>query len=127
AAGSRSSWQVAKRLQNNNACDGVTTPHGCSPLATPLPSSDITRRWVRRAGPPRLSSPPIQEDAMDRRRFVIGSAAAAATLNLTPSFGQAGYPTQPVILINPFPPGGAADVVGRPFAAAIEPLLKQPV
>ena len=30
-------------------------------------------------------------------------------------------------LVNPFPPGGAVDVVGRPFAAVLEPLLKQPV
>jgi tripartite-type tricarboxylate transporter receptor subunit TctC len=37
------------------------------------------------------------------------------------------YPTRPVTVINPFPPGGAVDVVGRPFAAALEPLLKQPV
>ncbi len=64
---------------------------------------------------------------MDRRSFVVGSAAAATTLITTPSFGQAAYPTQPVMLINPFPPGGAADVVGRPFAAALEPLLKQSV
>ncbi len=64
---------------------------------------------------------------MDRRHFVIGSTATAATLAAGPSFGQAAYPSQPVMLINPFPPGGAADVVGRPFAAAIEPLLKQSV
>jgi tripartite-type tricarboxylate transporter receptor subunit TctC len=64
---------------------------------------------------------------MDRRSFVVGSAASAATLATGPSFGQGSYPSQPIILINPFPPGGAADVVGRPFAAAIEPLLKQPV
>ena len=64
---------------------------------------------------------------MDRRHFVIGSTATAATLAAGPSFGQAAYPTQPVMLINPFPPGGAADVVGRPFAAALEPLLKQSV
>ena len=37
------------------------------------------------------------------------------------------YPSRPVTLVNPFPPGGAVDVVGRPFAAALEPLLKQPV
>ncbi len=30
-------------------------------------------------------------------------------------------------MINPFPPGGAADVVGRPFAAVLEPIIKQPV
>jgi tripartite-type tricarboxylate transporter receptor subunit TctC len=30
-------------------------------------------------------------------------------------------------LINPFPPGGAADVIGRPLAAVMEPIVKQPV
>ena len=64
---------------------------------------------------------------MDRRKFVAGSAAAAATLATAPSFAQDAYPSRPVTLINPFPPGGAADVVGRPFAAVLEPLLKQPV
>ena len=63
---------------------------------------------------------------MDRRSFVVGSAATATALAAGPALGQ-DYPSQPIILINPFPPGGAADVVGRPFAAAIEPLLKQPV
>jgi tripartite-type tricarboxylate transporter receptor subunit TctC len=64
---------------------------------------------------------------MDRRSFVVGSAAAAATLAGGSSFGQAAYPSQPVLLINPFPPGGAVDVVGRPLAAVMEPLLKQSV
>lgn len=64
---------------------------------------------------------------MDRRQFVAGSAAAAATFATGPSLAQDAYPSRPVTLINPFPPGGAADVVGRPFAAVLEPLLKQPV
>lgn len=64
---------------------------------------------------------------MDRRQFVAGSAATIATLSASPSFAQDAYPTRQVTLINPFPPGGAADVVGRPFAAVLEPLLKQPV
>jgi len=63
---------------------------------------------------------------VDRRSFVIGSAASAATLAAGPSFGQDAYPSRAVTLINPFPPGGAADVVGRPLAAALEPLIKQP-
>ena len=64
---------------------------------------------------------------MDRRQFVAGSAAAAAALAAGPSFAQDAYPSRPITLINPFPPGGAADVVGRPFAAVLEPIIKQPV
>lgn len=63
---------------------------------------------------------------MDRRHFLAGSAAAAA-LGTWPAAAQDTYPSRAVTLINPFPPGGAADVVARPFAAILEPLLKQPV
>src|SRR5919106_547722 len=64
---------------------------------------------------------------MDRRNFVAGTAAAAAALALKPAFAQEAYPSRPVTLVNPFPPGGAVDVVARPFAAIMEPLLKQPL
>ena len=64
---------------------------------------------------------------MDRRQFVAGSTAAIATLATQPVFAQDAYPSRTVTLINPFPPGGAADVVGRPFAAMLEPIVKQPV
>lgn len=37
------------------------------------------------------------------------------------------YPSHPITIINPFPPGGASDVVTRPLAAALEPLVKQAV
>src|SRR5678816_1307041 len=60
---------------------------------------------------------------MDRRNFIAGAAALA----VGPAFAQEAYPSRPVTFINPFPPGGAADVVARPFAAGLEPLLKQPV
>src|SRR5215470_16973191 len=63
---------------------------------------------------------------MDRRSFVIGTAAAATGLAAAPGFAQQAYPTRPITFINPFPPGGAADVVGRPFAAMLEPIIKQP-
>src|SRR5689334_9544949 len=61
---------------------------------------------------------------MDRRNFI---GAATAALLVEPTFGQEAYPSRPITFINPFPPGGAADVVARPFASVLEPLLKQPV
>ncbi len=63
---------------------------------------------------------------MDRRGFIFGSAATAATLKA--SFAQdAAYPTRAIVIVNPFPPGGAVDVVGRPLAAAMEPMVQKPV
>src|SRR4051812_23732868 len=64
---------------------------------------------------------------MDRRDFIAGAAGMTAVLAVRPGLAQEAYPSRPVTMVNPFPPGGAADVVGRPFAAAMEPLLKQPV
>ncbi len=64
---------------------------------------------------------------MDRRSFVVGSAATAALLASEPAFAQDAYPSRPITFINPFPPGGAADVVARPFAASLEPFIKQPI
>ena len=40
---------------------------------------------------------------------------------------QEAYPTKPITMIAPFPPGGVADIVGRPLAASMERALKQPV
>ena len=65
---------------------------------------------------------------MDRRRFVVGTAAtAAAALAAPEAVAQDAYPSRAVTFINPFPPGGAVDVVARPLAAVLEPILKQPV
>jgi tripartite-type tricarboxylate transporter receptor subunit TctC len=51
-----------------------------------------------------------------------------AALALLPAVLQAqDYPTKPITMIAPFPPGGVADIVGRPLAASMEKVLKQPV
>src|SRR5690242_5394320 len=63
---------------------------------------------------------------MDRRRFIAGSAAAATALATRSALADDTYPSHAITFINPFPPGGAADVVGRPIAAVLEPILKQP-
>ena len=45
----------------------------------------------------------------------------------TAANAQDAYPSKAITMINPFPPGGVADVVGRPLAALMEKNLKQPV
>jgi tripartite-type tricarboxylate transporter receptor subunit TctC len=61
-----------------------------------------------------------------RRSFALGSTAALALLGGR-SFAQDTYPSRTITVINPFPPGGASDVVSRPLVAAMEPIVKQPV
>ena len=61
---------------------------------------------------------------MDRRSFVVGTAALAVA---GPAFAQDAYPSHAITIVNAFPPGGANDIVTRPLAAAMEPILKQPV
>ena len=52
----------------------------------------------------------------------------ALTLIATaPAAAQEPFPTRPITIVNPFPPGGQADLTGRPLAAAMEKVLKQPV
>src|SRR5258706_12180381 len=65
--------------------------------------------------------------SMHGRRFLGGWAATAVALAAGAATAQEVYPSRAVTVINPFPPGGAADLVGRPFAAMLEPLIKQPV
>jgi tripartite-type tricarboxylate transporter receptor subunit TctC len=54
-------------------------------------------------------------------------AGAALALAACSAFAQETYPSRAITMIVPFPPGGVADVTGRPTAAALEKVLKQPV
>ena len=58
------------------------------------------------------------------RTIPVGVALLFWWLN---AFAQAPYPSKPITMIVPFPPGGVADIVGRPLAAQMEKALKQPV
>ncbi|MSQ88168.1 MAG: tripartite tricarboxylate transporter substrate binding protein [Betaproteobacteria bacterium] len=40
---------------------------------------------------------------------------------------QDAWPTKPISMVVAFPPGGVADIVGRPLAVAMEKTLKQPI
>src|SRR5262244_3506311 len=67
------------------------------------------------------------DEVVDRRRFIFGSATSAAALATRPALAQETYPAGPITIINPFPPGGVAELVGRPFAAMLARLINQPV
>jgi tripartite-type tricarboxylate transporter receptor subunit TctC len=57
------------------------------------------------------------------KKLLISAALALAA----PALQAQDYPTKPISMIAPFPPGGVADIVGRPLAASMEKTLKQPV
>jgi len=59
---------------------------------------------------------------MARAVFAAALLAAASAAS-----GQESYPSKAITMVNPFPPGGVADVVGRPLASIMEKSLKQPV
>ena len=53
--------------------------------------------------------------------------AAAIVLTAPCLQAQDAYPTKPITMVVAFPPGGVADIVGRPLAVAMEKTLRQPV
>lgn len=56
------------------------------------------------------------------RTLFLAALLGVSTLSLAQD-----YPTKPVTMIAPFPPGGVADIVGRPLAASMEKTLGRPV
>src|SRR3954469_13629232 len=55
------------------------------------------------------------------KRLLIAALALAGS-----AFAQ-DYPTKPITMVVPFPPGGVAEIVGRPLASIMEKSLKQPI
>lgn len=63
------------------------------------------------------------------RAFVVWLVATLATLVWVTgeAVAQEPYPSRPVQIVVPFPPGGVADVVARAIAPSLERHLKQPI
>ena len=59
-------------------------------------------------------------------RLGLAALTALAVLS-TGARAQEPYPSRPITLVAPFPPGGVADLTARPVAAAMEKVLKSPV
>src|SRR4051812_24680184 len=65
---------------------------------------------------------------MQRRRSLCAAVSAALLLGAPGlALAQAAFPNKPITMIVPFPPGGLADLVGRPVAEAMSRELGQPV
>jgi tripartite-type tricarboxylate transporter receptor subunit TctC len=61
---------------------------------------------------------------MKTRHLVVALVLAAA---VPAALAQDTYPSRPITVVAPFPPGGVADLHARPLAAAMEKVLKNPV
>lgn len=61
---------------------------------------------------------------MKRRSLLAGTALLPLGL---PVRAQDTYPSRPITMIVPFPPGGVADITGRPLAHVMSRILKQSV
>lgn len=58
-------------------------------------------------------------------RFLV--VAVLVLLGAVPAAAEEPFPSRSITIVNPYPPGGQADLSGRPFAAALAKVLKQPV
>jgi tripartite-type tricarboxylate transporter receptor subunit TctC len=58
-----------------------------------------------------------------KNRLVLAACFAVSL----PAGAQDAFPSRAISMVVAFPPGGVADITGRPTAAAMEKILKQPV
>ena len=62
------------------------------------------------------------------RRALLASMALTASALLAPvAYAADAWPAKPFQLVIPYPPGGSADLLGRPLAMQLQQQLGQPV
>src|SRR5262245_33834909 len=66
-------------------------------------------------------------EGMQKQVAAIALALCASFVALTSAAQAQNYPSRPITLVVPFPPGGSTDVVARIMAERMRPVLGQPV
>jgi tripartite-type tricarboxylate transporter receptor subunit TctC len=64
---------------------------------------------------------------LSRLFLQLSAAAITAAAAVLPALAQDAFPSKPLTMLVPFPPGGVADTVGRPVAEAMARALGQPM
>lgn len=65
--------------------------------------------------------------ALDRRQFLAVAVATPLAGLALPTWAQQSWPTRPVRIIVPYPPGGSSDIIGRIISQPLADALKQSV
>jgi tripartite-type tricarboxylate transporter receptor subunit TctC len=64
---------------------------------------------------------------MRNRAGIAAIVILLATFAISTASAQDAYPSKPIAMVVPFPPGGVADIVARPFAEAMSRNLNVPI
>ncbi|MBD0273578.1 MAG: tripartite tricarboxylate transporter substrate binding protein [Acetobacteraceae bacterium] len=64
---------------------------------------------------------------MRRRRAMLAALSTAGTAAVLPARAQQGWPSRPVRVLVPYPPGSGTDIVGRILAERLQAAWSQPV
>src|SRR3972149_1299190 len=110
-----------------------SSPRGRSPArswpsAPPSCSSTSSRGWsMGSIGAAASPSTKRERNYESTPAPLPALPALVAGAPVQPAAAQEPYPSRPISLVAPFPPGGVADLTARPVAAAMEKALRQPV